>query len=74
MSTSRLAERNCYSCTHHSVCSFYHEIQRTIDHHLSWVNVDMKPVPDWQRLYETLAEMCLRFKPEPKLEPKETTT
>ena len=62
MSTGALAQRNCYNCKHHSVCSFYHDIKRVLDDHLGWVNVDMPSPPDWQRIYETLAQACLRYR------------
>lgn len=58
---SKLAKRNCYSCTHNSVCSFAGGAQRLLKEHMGWYDVDMPSPPDWQRMYETLAKMCLRY-------------
>jgi hypothetical protein len=58
---SKLLKRNCYNCVHHSVCSFTKGMERLLHDHMGWYDVDMPSPPDWQRAYETLAKMCLRY-------------
>lgn len=58
---SKLLERNCYNCVHNSVCSFAGGAQRLLNEHRGWYNTNVPSPPDWQRIYETLAKMCLRY-------------
>jgi len=57
-----LEKPNCYDCVHEFYCHFRRDVENVIHDHIGWVDVDMRPVPHWQKIYVAVATACKEYK------------